>query len=62
MQYCEEKKRCSESEVEELLMAKIDIGFLVGEIIKDFAEGAGLYVCIAGVLLVYALLRRPSAR
>lgn len=43
-------------------MAKIDIGFLVGEIIKDFAEGAGLYVCIAGVLLVYALLRRPSAR
>lgn len=44
------------------MSAKIDITFLAGEILRDFIEGAGLYVSIAGFLMILAILRRPPAR
>ena len=50
------------SDLSTLIATKIDITFIVGEVVKDFTEGAGLYVCIAGFLIILTLVRRPGVK
>lgn len=50
------------SDINTLIAAKIDVTFIVGEVVKDFTEGAGLYVCIAGLLMILTLIRRPAVK
>lgn len=45
-----------------MLNEKIKISHIIGETIKNFAEGAGIYVSAVGLLMIWNLARKPTPR
>lgn len=42
--------------------SKLKSTYVLGEIIKDFVEGAGLYVCIGFLALFWIITQRNAQR
>ena len=62
LQFCQEMKRCYESEEKQAILERVRIAEIAGEILKNFIEGAGIYVCIFGLLMIWTLARKESTK
>lgn len=45
-----------------LYQERINSALIAGEIVRAFVEGAGLYVCVGGLVMVWMLLRRQAPK